>query len=94
MYEQGTSVGVSVLFAAYRDWCETESIPLSDRLGRKQFANAFSERGRVERVKDVTNRWVFSGARLLLSTDPGLPDFQTPFAGTPYASSDSGKSGQ
>ncbi len=93
VYEQGTSVGVSVLFAAYRDWCETESIPLSDRLGRKQFANAFSERGRVERVKDATNRWVFSGARQAPSTDPGLPDFQTPFAGTPYTSGDSGKFG-
>ena len=92
-YEQGASVGVSVLFAAYRSWCETESVPPADRLGRKQFANGFAERGRVERVKDVTNRWVFSGARLSLSTDPGLPDFQTPFAGTPYTSDDPGKSG-
>jgi P4 family phage/plasmid primase-like protien len=93
VYEQGASIGVSVLFAAYRNWCETESVPPADRLGRKQFANGFAERGRVERVKDVTNRWVFSGARLSLSTDPGLPDFQTPFAGTPYTSSESGKSG-
>ncbi len=93
VYEQGASIGVSVLFAAYRNWCETESVPPADRLGRKQFANGFAERGRVERVKDVTNRWVFSGARLSLSTDPGLPDFQTPFAGTPYTSGDSGESG-
>jgi putative DNA primase/helicase len=93
VYEQGASVGVSVLFAAYRTWCDTESVPPADRLGRKQFANGFAERGRVERVKDVTNRWVFSGARLPLSTDPGVPDFQTPFAGTPYTNGDSGKSG-
>jgi P4 family phage/plasmid primase-like protien len=93
VYEQGALVGVSVLFAAYRTWCETESVLPADRLGRKQFANGFAERGRVERVKDATNRWVFSGARQALSTDPGLPDFQTPFAGTPYTSGDSGKSG-
>jgi|GEM_PF-3307643 len=93
VYEQGASVGVSVFFAAYRDWCDTENVLPADRLGRKQFANGFAERGRVERVRDVTNRWAFSGVRLSLSTDPGLPDFQTPFAGTPYASSDSGKSG-
>ena len=93
VYERDAMVGVSILFAAYRSWCETESVPPADRLGRKQFANGFAERGRVERVKDVTNRWVFSGARLSLSTDPGLPDFQTPFAGTPHTSGDSGKSG-
>jgi putative DNA primase/helicase len=91
VYERGTSVGVSVLFAAYRDWCETESVLPSDRLGRKQFANGFHERGRVDRGKDAKNRVVFTGARLALSTDPGLPDFQTPFAGTSYTSSDSGK---
>ena len=93
VYERGAAVAVGALFSAYLGWCESESVTPSERLGRKQFANGFAEHGRVERIKDATNRWVFAGARLRLSTDPGLPDFQAPLARTPYTSGDSGKSG-
>jgi putative DNA primase/helicase len=91
-YQQDASVQVGVLFAAYRDWCEAESVPTFERLGRKHFATGFEERGRgVVRFRDATNRWVFSGARLQLSTNPDFPDFQGPIAESPNASSGFGE---
>ena len=80
VYQRDASVAVGVLFAAYREWCEAENVPPFERLGRKFFANGFVERGRgVERVKDATTeRVVFGGARLKLSTDPGNPGDLTP----------------
>lgn len=93
VYERGASVAIGILFAAYREWCESATVPSFDRLGRKQFANGFAERGRVERVRDAKNRWVFSSARLALSTDFGHPDFRAPSSGTPDESNDARESG-
>jgi putative DNA primase/helicase len=95
VYERGASVAVGVLHDAYRAWCERESVPPTERLGRKFFARGFQERGRgVERVLDeTTNRVVFTGARLALSTDSGSSGDSTSFAGSPHTNGESGKSG-
>jgi putative DNA primase/helicase len=63
-YQEGASVPVGAMFAAYLDWCEAATVPPPDRLGRKQFANGFEERGRVQRGNDATNRIAFKGTRL------------------------------
>jgi P4 family phage/plasmid primase-like protien len=81
-YDRNGSIVVGALFAAYREWCEAESVPPYERLGRKQFAGGFEERGHgVRRGRDASNRVIFTGVRLALSTDPDFPDFQTPFYG-------------
>jgi putative DNA primase/helicase len=86
VYERNASVNVGVLFAAYRDWCESESIVPFDRMGQKAFSRGFEERGHaVGRGRDAKNRVLFTGARLGPGTNPEHPEHSTTVAGTPHA---------
>jgi putative DNA primase/helicase len=91
-YDSSASVAVGVLFATYREWCEAEETAPYDRLSQKAFARGFEERGHgVTRIRDASNRVIFTRVGLRPSTSPEHPDHFDPFAGSPYTKSDSEK---
>jgi putative DNA primase/helicase len=86
IYERDASVAVGVLFAAYRDWCESQDTAPFDRMSQKPFSRGFEERGHgVGRGRDAKNRVLFTGARLRLGVDPEHPEHSTRVAGSPQA---------
>jgi putative DNA primase/helicase len=67
IYEKGASVALNELHAAYLSWCETEDVPIPERLKSIAFGNYFEERSQlVRRVVSQQHKVYFAGARLAL----------------------------
>jgi hypothetical protein len=69
VYEPDATVSLVDLHRAYLAWCETEEIPLDERLKSRAFGSAFDSHGRVRRDTDGHSRAIFRGARLRVEGD-------------------------